>query len=193
MKHLFLAVWSAAATAALIVPAAAGGKSDAALGRALECRSLSEDGARLACFDAAFSGIEQTDRKAGKDETPELFGLAPEDETSKRKRKGDDLGFVAQTPEEFGAENVPELRAKAEEKRLKSIVYKATKITTNSRNVVTIYLENGQVWRQLTSDSAIFYPKQNKEYQVEIKRGALANYMASIQGMTRPLRVERIK
>jgi hypothetical protein len=191
MKQLILRVLFVSASAA--APAHASERSEA-FARALDCRSLSEDAARLACFDAALAPFAPDAEKAGKDQTAELFGMVPDEPKEKKKSKSkDDLGFVAQTPEEFGAENVPELRAKAEEKRLKSIAFKATKITTNSRNVVTIYLENGQVWRQLSSDSSVFYPKKDKEYQIEIKRGALANYMASIDGFSRPLRVERIK
>lgn len=192
MKYLIAAgVLIFAASAA--GPAAALGKAEDALARALACREIAPDADRLACLDQALAGVAVEARKAKKDETPELFGMVPEAPEAKDKKKQKDLPFIAQTPEEFGAENVPELRAEQEEKRLKSIAFTATKVTTNSRNMATIYLENGQVWRQLESDNVSFFPKKNRQYGVEIRRGALGNYLASIDGFSKPLRVERIK
>lgn len=189
MKYLISGVLFVAVAAGSATPAGALGKSDEAFARALACRDIAIDADRLACLDRALSVAEaQAENAPGKDETTETFGKVAEPREERKSKP-----YIAETPEDFGAEDVPALRVEQDSRRLKKIAFNAVKITTNSRNVTTIFLENGQVWRQLTSDDAAFYAKKDRKYAVEIKRGALGNYLASIDGFSKPLRVERIK
>ena len=160
---------------------------------AMACRSIAEDAARLACFDGAIAGIDAA--KIARAEE------AAEKKAAKEKKKKDDFGLkgrevvvMADTAENFGGEAVPEIRAAQEEKRLKEIAAMATSIKVNSLKQATLTLDNGQVWKQLESDTvSLSPPKDGKTYAVTIKRGTMGNYMATVEGNSRAIRVTRIK
>lgn len=185
MNRLIAKSFFAALAALAPLCAAAKDKGSQAISSAIECRSLSADAERLACYDAAIDGLAaaRAQADASSQARKENFGLPQQDGDQPR---------VTETPADFGAEDVPELRADREKDRLSSITATTTKITINSLNVATFYLDNGQVWRQLGSDDVVYRGKKDPQ-SVEIKRGALANYMLKVDGFARPLRVQRIK
>ncbi len=169
---------------------------DKAVDQAISCREIAEEAARLACLDEAVAGLAAAKGRVAEDRAEEKakkekkkladFGLRGDD------KDGGDL--IARTPEEFGGETVPEVREAMEAKRLKEITGTATSIKLNALKVATLYLDNGQVWRQLESDSiTIPHISAKKSYGVTIKRGAMGNYMATIEGLPRSIRVTRVK
>ncbi len=174
-------------------PARAASPVDEAIDRALACRGVSGDAARLACFDAAVAGVENAKalraaeaaaKKAAKEQKKkEDFGL-----------KGANVVVMADTEENFGGEAVPEIRAAQEERRLKSITAVATTININSLKQATLTLDNGQIWKQLESDDQTLpRTSDGKSYGVTIKRSAMGNYMAVIEDLHRSIRVTRVK
>jgi hypothetical protein len=181
--------------------AAAAGEDDA-VEAALACRSIGDSGERLSCFDKAVAALGAAREQAAADAAAatvaretrkkEDFGLSGADLAKADRASPDD--FVARTPDEFGGEAVPEIRRAVESRRLKEITATATSIKVNSIKQATLYLDNGQVWKQLESDSVnINHARSNKSYAVTIKRGAFGNYLATIEGLHRTIRVTRVK
>jgi hypothetical protein len=195
MKRLF-AVVPAAFIFGFAGAAAAESDLEEAIEAAIACRDIAADGDRLACLDAAAGALssarerlvqEKADRKRG---LLADFGLRGDDDEDDEE----DKPRVKETEADFGAEDVPELRAEREEEQLDEVVATATSITVNSLNEATIHLANGQVWRQLESDSTVIpRPKKGQSYAVVIRRAAMGSYLATIEGMRRPLRVRRLK
>lgn len=182
--------------AALMASAHAQEAEDAAIDKAIACRDISEPLDRLACLDAAAETLavtriirEEATAEKARDEK-ENFGLAKKDED------GDDeqMAQITETPDEFGAERLPEQRKKRDERRLKSIESKITEIRINQFGKVTLTLENGQVWRQLSSDNkSVHFSKKDRLYTAKVKRSMMGNYMLTVNELKRTIRVKRIE
>jgi hypothetical protein len=174
-------------------PAYAASPIDEAMDRAIACRTIADNAERLACFDGAVAGVENAKALRAAE--------AQEKKAAKEKKRKDDFGLkgrdvivMADTEENFGGEAVPEIRAAQEEKRLKAITATATTVKVNSLKQATLVLDNGQVWKQLESDSvSVPRTSDGKSYSVTIKRAAMGNYMATIDELNRTIRVTRVK
>jgi hypothetical protein len=102
-----------------------------------------------------------------------------------------DAAPAAKSPaSEFGAERLPGAAEEARQTR-ESIQAKVTKVTFNAIKHFTIALDNGQIWRQLASDTALAELKGSET--VNITRGFLNSYSLSIEGVWGTYRVKRIK
>lgn len=140
----------------------------------LQCRTISEDAARLACFDrqvAAFADAQQTgevivaERRVVEQARESAFGLAVGDSTLLRGPDGEPL---------------------------KSLSSKITDLRTlPGSGRVVISLENGSRWEQTDPPSFIFSPRSGQ--MLVIDRGALGGYRAKIEGRTGFTRVRRIE
>ncbi|SNT68419.1 hypothetical protein SAMN06297382_0921 [Amphiplicatus metriothermophilus] len=167
-----------------------------AIEEVLACIAIASDEQRLACLDAAAARLARAKAEAVQQKTADAAfsrsDIAPENNEAGAPREV--VGTVTQSIEEFGAESVHELRAEKKKESLREITAAATSIHLNSRRRATIYLQNGQVWRQLDSDSAFHgHVTPNRSYVVTIKRAALGSYIAKVEGFSRPIRVKRIK
>ena len=184
------------AAAAATLAAAAGQDSEKAVEASISCREISDDSLRLACLDEAaevlaVTRILRVQEEEKKDrEEKSWFGLRRNDGS-----QADPLTApVADTPENFGSEDLPELRREKEAKRLKAITAQITEIRLNQFNTATIELGNGQVWRQLDSDSRkLLFAGKDRQYTAEITRSALGSYDLKINELKKTIRVRRIK
>ena len=144
----------------------------------MECRDISDNSDRLACFDALASGLNTSDVMADAS-----AAVAPPQPVL--------------TPEErFGADDLPATEEeKREEEKLKSLAASVVDIARNGRGKYVVVLANGQVWRQLSADtSKLRIPKSGAEgLDVEIKRRSLGSHSLYLNGENRGIRVERIK
>jgi len=64
-------------------------------------------------------------------------------------------------------------------------------VTRNKKYV--FFLENGQIWRQKSSDDNPARLFGSRDYTAEVKRGAVSGYRLSVSGVKRPFLVERLK
>jgi hypothetical protein len=140
----------------------------------LQCRTLTEDTARLACFDqqvAAFADAQQTgevivaERRVVEQARKSAFGLAVGESTLLRGPDGEPL---------------------------KSLSSKITDLRTlpgSGRAVIS--LENGSRWEQTDPPSFIFSPRTGQ--MLVIDRGAMGGYRAKIEGRTGFTRVRRVE
>jgi hypothetical protein len=135
--------------------------SDDALTR---CRAITENAARLTCYDAIV--------------------IAPPQSSSSSAASAGKASPAQPTPEQFG------LQPKANPNEINSIestfAGKFEGWGPNSR----ITLANGQVW-QVADDSSAFCNCDNKK--VLIRRGALGTFFLEIEGTNRSPRVKRLK
>lgn len=147
----------------------------------MECREISNDSDRLACFDALASGLSVGDVIS--DVSHQIAEAAPPQPVL--------------TPEErFGAEDLPQTEEeKREEDKLKSLAASVVDIGRNGRGKYVIVLANGQVWRQLSADTGkLRIPRAGAEgLNAEIKRRMLGAHSLYLNGENRGIRVERIK
>ena len=140
---------------------------------------------RLACLEGATREIAATRvRRQTAEEDSAADAAGPE-------LAGED----ASEEDLFGAENLEAVKkAKTDKRRAKRLTQKVVEFRVNSRKEITAVLENGQVWRQLSSDSKTLpLGNSNRLFTVTIKKGAMGNYMMKINEPKQTIRVRRIK
>lgn len=194
-RHLlvFTVLAFAGATGALAAP------RDDVLEAMGKCAAIADDKARLACYDGLAPHVKQAlitppeSLPGGRAPTKEeeeswfgfdlsnLFGASPEQQT---------------TPQQFGAEQLPETHAK-EEAAAEVVDHISAAVTDYAYTPFgkfIVFLQNGQVWRQAEGDAdhAIFkrHPSDNT---VTISRGALGSYNLSLNDSGKRFKVDRVK
>lgn len=164
-----------------------------------KCAAIAEDKDRLACYDALVRPAQTAlarppePQEAEHPPTPEeqkswfgfdlsnLFGSSPSQQT---------------TPQKFGEENLPSTKQKVEEaqQEVESITAGVTEYAFTPFGKFIIFLDNGQVWRQLPGDAdrAQFH-KAATDNKVTISRGFIGSYNLTVNDSTRVYKVERVK
>jgi hypothetical protein len=163
------------------------------------CASITENQARLACYDALAPHVKDAlaappaalpgNRQPTAEEQQSwfgfdlgnLFGAAPAQQT---------------TPAQFGSDRLPETHAKEETAAasVDSITAGVTDIAYTGFDKFIVFLDNGQVWRQIEGDSdhAVFR-KPAKVNKVTIDRGFIGSYNLTINGGAKVFKVTRVK
>ena len=175
-------------------PASAASRDDVleALGR---CAAVAESNARLACYDALAPRL-----KDALATPPASLGHEP----TKQEQEswfGFDIGSLfgggsAQptTAEQFGKERTVAAQATREREEIDSISAGVTEVAFTPVAQFIVFLDNGQVWRQLQGDSDRAHFRSNpKDNKVTISRGALGSYNLAINGSDRIFKVTRVK
>ena len=72
---------------------------------------------------------------------------------------------------------------------------KLLKYTLDSHGQFTVTLDNGQVWRQESGDTAIAHwdPAKSTQYVIVIKSGFLGSYNLGVQGQPELFKVQRLQ
>jgi hypothetical protein len=176
---------SAIAAPLSIGAAAAQGDPSAAADAAIACLDIEDAGARLACLEGAAQELKATRvrRETAEESAAAEVASAPV------------IADGATEEELFGAEALAATKEAVREKdRTTRLNSKVVEFRVNRLGDITAVLENGQVWRQLSSDSTVIrLPTKDKVFTVAIKRGPLGNYTMKINEMKRTIRVRRIK
>jgi hypothetical protein len=193
---------AAAAAVFFAAPALAQDRQEVleALGK---CSDLTDDKARLACYDALAPRVKDalaTPPAAVASNQPpteeqqkswfgfnieNLFGNAPSQQT---------------TPQKFGADQLPQgappagETAQAPPPVLDSITAGVTEYAFTPFGKFVVFLDNGQVWRQQEGDADVahFY-KDPKDNQVTISRGFIGSYNLTINDNEKMFKVVRVK
>jgi hypothetical protein len=164
------------------------------------CATVTEDKARLACYDALVRPAQEAMAR------PPEAGEATQPPTKEEQKSwfGFDVTHLfnsspeqQKTPEQFGAENTQATRDKVEqaEQEVDSITAGVTEYAFTPFGKFIIFLDNGQIWRQLqgdTGDKPMFH-KNPKDNKVTIERGLIGSYNLMVNDSTRSYKVERIK
>ncbi|MGH6889091.1 MAG: hypothetical protein ACREHF_07845 [Rhizomicrobium sp.] len=162
------------------------------------CAGIADSGARLSCYDALAPRLRDVlatppaALPAGRTPTEEeqrswfgfdlgdLFGTGPAEQTS---------------PAQFGANTLPATHAKEEQAgaEVDSVTAGVSDVAYTPFGKFIVFLDNGQVWRQIEGDAdhAIF-PKSGKT-SVTIRRGFIGSYNLTIGDSNRLYKVTRVK
>lgn len=163
-----------------------------------KCAAIADNNARLACYDGLAPHVKQAlstppESLGGRAPTKEeeenwfgfnlsgLFGSSPEQQT---------------TPEQFGAERLPETHAKEEvaAQEVDSISSGVTDYAYTPFGKFIVFLQNGQVWRQAEGDADhALFKRHPDENTVTISRGAIGSYNLTLNGSDRRFKVDRVK
>lgn len=134
----------------------------------IRCREMADDGARLACFDAAASALAAAGEVA----------LVSRTEVEQTQRQL--FGFNASLLNPFSG------RSDADE--LASITSTMASARQMGPTGWLVTLEDGSVWRQIDNTRAVFSTRQ--AHVVTVRRAAMGSYMMKI-GNTPAFRVKR--
>lgn len=159
---------------------------NAAADAAIACLDIGESATRLACLEGAAQELRATRVRRESAEESAAADAATAPVVAAEGASEDDL---------FGAEALASSKeARREKDRTTRLTSKVVEFRVNQRGDITAVLENGQIWRQLSSDSSnILLPKKDKVFTASIKRGPIGNYMMTINELKRTIRVRRIK
>jgi len=188
----------------------------AAIGK---CAAIADDTARHACYDqlpavvkkvtltapqtAAAPQVAPAPQAAG---APQAAAARPAAPPSKEDEEswfgiGDWFGEGHNpegpaTPQQFGSEGLPPPPAAPgvppPPQPLDHITAAVSSVTINGVGFFTVYLDNGQVWRQTEGGDQARFSKDRKN-QVTITRGILGSYSLKINDLVHTYRVKRIK
>lgn len=172
--------------ALLVLAASAPAHADPAqdaLAEIARCADITDAAERLKCFDAAVPRVKGA-----------LAAPAP---AAPAKSWLDWFGFSrpkpapSTKPEDFG-KPAPEPAPAPEE--LNEIASPVLEFARTPRGKALFVLENGQVWRQIDSDSTVVLdPERGRQLKVKIERGFLDSYNLTIEGRNIMIKVNRIK
>jgi len=175
MKRSFL-LRGAVAVGALSIAFSAAFAQDVS-GELVRCGAISDDGARLKCFDALVPNARKTDAQRQADaaaKTTAEFGLTPVQRSEHAKREN---------PEKAAREEL------AHQQDLSVTAKIAAMDITPYTAVFT--LDNGQVWQTTSYGRLNTIPRVGQG--VSVKSGPLGGYRLTIEGKTSEVGVKRIK
>lgn len=188
-----LAVFSAAAVA---------GPRDDVLAAMGKCAAMTDDKARLDCYDAVAPRLRDA-----LNQPPETLSHPPTKE-EQESWFGFNLGSIfgtspktQTTPQQFGADQIPEPAAPsagtetaAAPEAIDSINATLTDYSFTPFGKFIIFLDNGQVWRQIQGDSErAHFSKAAADNTITIERGAIGSYNLRINDSNKIFKVTRVK
>lgn len=149
-----------------------------ALAEFAKCADIADSGTRLRCFDAAI---------------PRAKSALAEHRAAEKRGFLDWFGFgrpprPVTRPEDFGKPPA------AEPGEITQLTATVAEFAKTPRGKSIFILDNGQVWRQLDSDSdEVFEPAPGKPMKVTIEAGSFGGYNLSIAGRNGIIKVRRLK
>lgn len=148
------------------------------------CRSLTDDQARLICYDAA---VDRSRKSSAGRPAPARAEPAPVAATA-----AGSAAAVNQIDREdlfgkSGDEVQREVEAAAGAEQMDSLSATVTKLQKYTYDKVLITLDNGQVWKQVDSSSL----RLRVGDAVDIERASLGSFMLKKKGSKRSMRVSR--
>lgn len=150
-------------------PGGTAGASPAALQKVLDCRSLSDGQARLACFDAGVAALDEA-RVRGD------VALIDREQVRETRRKL--FGFTLPSFDFFGHREGDDKRADRDE--FEEITATVRAVSRNADGYYILTLEDGARWEQTQPMTFGRIPKAG--VQVRIKRAALGSFKMNIDG-----------
>ncbi len=191
---------AACATAVLLhVGIAAASPRDDVLQGVQKCSTITDDKTRLACYDAL---VRPAQAALARPPEPQEATHPPTKEEQKSWFGFDISGLFntspsrQATPQQFGSENLPSTREKQEtaKSEIDSITAGVTEYAYTPFGKFIVFLDNGQVWRQLEGDSDhAYFRKIPKDNKVTISRGFIGSYNLTINDSRKMFKVMRVK
>jgi len=156
-----------------------------------QCADIKDGTERLSCYDKLAPQLRETLAAVKKP--------AERTEEDKISIFGFDFGGVfgsregPTSPEEFGKNQMP-APAPEEGQVIESITADVTDYARTPFGRFIVVLDNGQVWRQIDSDTSVArFERDAKDNKVVISRGLLGSYNLKINEQNATFKVKRLK
>jgi len=138
-----------------------------------DCRKLTDDSARLACYDSAAAALESAEAKGD---------IVVVDREQARTVRRQAFGFQLPSLSMF---------ERGEEKEtVDNVSAKIASARQDGSGKWILRLEDGAVWQQVDVQELSLYPKPGQA--VTIRKASLGSFMASVEGR-RAFRVRRVE
>jgi hypothetical protein len=166
-----------------------------------KCASVTDDRARLACYDALAPHAQAALASA----PPPPDESHPPTKEQEQSWFGLDVAGMFNssppqqiTPQQFGSDRLPSTHAKEDVAKveLDSISVGVSEYAFTPFGKFIVFLDNGQVWRQIpadTEDALSLFHKRPTDNKVTIERGLIGSYNLTINDSSREFKVTRIK
>ncbi len=188
------------AAAFLALPMAAQAGADNDVLRAMDrCAGVAEEHARLACYDQLAPQV-----KAALAEAPAAQASNPPTVEEQKSWFGFDLGNIfgsapsqQKTPQQFGSENLPPpppaSGAPPPPEPIDSITAAVTDYAISPFGKFVVFLDNGQVWKEVEGDTEQASFKKSGGNTVVISRGFIGSYNLQVNDSKKLYKVKRVK
>lgn len=138
-----------------------------------DCRKLTDDAGRLACYDSATAALEQAEAKGD---------IVVVDREQARTVRRQAFGFSLPSLSMFE-------RGEAKEE-VDNVTGTIVEARQDGAGKWMLRLEGGAVWQQIDAQELSLYPKRGQT--VSIRRATLGSFLASVEGR-RAFRVRRVE
>ena len=165
----------------------------------LKCAGIARDADRLACYDGAVGASSAEARALSERRKAESARLAAEEKAAAEARAKAEAERLAaekarRKKEDFGAEAIasraPEVRQERALEEIQSVESKVAEVLTNRSGLGVFVLENGQMWRQVDTQSL---PNVRPGDAARVERAALGGYNIVFPRLHRRLLVRRMR
>ncbi len=151
------------------------------------CATMTEDAARLACYDEAVGRLKAAE------ESGEVTTLTEAERVAVVR---DAFGFTMPSLPKLSMPRFGRSQADAEagrdkNNRLERVTVAVTGVKTSKHRGLTVSLENGQIWQQSDTRS-VYYSSKKGAKQAEIRRAAMGSFMMKLDDGA-AFRVKRLK
>ena len=181
-----------AATAA--TPAAAQTAADL-----MNCITIARDADRLACYDAAVATVSPQAKALSEQRAKETARIAAEEAAAaeaaaKAKAEADAAARAAQAKADFGAEGVTSKkvseRTRPDPDEITKLDATLTEILTNREGKYVFLLDNGQLWRQVSTEAGLNIRPGDA---VVLEKSTMGGYKLNFVRLKRWLLVKRLR
>ena len=190
------AAFAAVSVAALATAAPAAAQSATDL---MECITIARDADRLACYDAAVAKVSPQARALSEQRAKETARIAAEEAAAaeaaaKAKAEADAAARAAEAKAEFGAEGVTSKkvseRTKPDPDEITKLDATLTEILTNREGKYVFLLDNGQLWRQVSTEAGLNIRAGDA---VVVEKSTMGGYRINFTRIKRWILVKRLR
>jgi len=149
------------------------------LSQLYKCKQLTDDAARLACYDTGVGRVEQAQ------ETGELVAI---DRQAAEEIKRESFGFKIPSLPKIGFPSFGNDDDKADT----TTILKLARTRKKARGDYYFYTENGQIWEQVDG-AGLRRPPRGDDNTLHIRKAAIGSFLAQVNGTGPGIRVRRIE
>ncbi len=188
--------------AALAVLLAATGAAPAAAQTAadlMNCITIARDADRLACYDAAVAQVSPQAKALSEQRAKETARIAAEEAAAaeaaaKAKAEADAAARAAQAKADFGSEGVASKkvseRSKPDPDEITKLDATLTEILTNREGKYVFLLDNGQLWKQVSTEAGLNIRAGDA---VVLEKSTMGGYRLNFTRLKRWVLVKRLR